>query len=154
VVFSRTLPQLATILPGALAAVPPPSGESEDGTRWTDVGAAAGAVRIDGRWNTNIDLAYDIVQVSNRFSWGVAERDPEGLGWIAGTAVHVTWQQGGAELSATGTISLDANGRATRIEMSNGIVFSRHLGPISSAGPGTGTWGEPATPEVIPITIP
>jgi hypothetical protein len=145
VVFTRQLPPVATILPGVLAPTAP-GVATEPGTRSTGVRAGPDAVAIGGRWNTNIDVVYDIVQVGDDFLWGAVGGRPEGEGHVDGLDVHVRWTVEGRSESASGRIVLDREGRASRMEMSNGIVFTRHPIQVAVIIPG-------ALPQPQPVGV-
>lgn len=145
VVFMRQLPPVVTITPGVLAPEAP-GAATEHGTRSTGVRAGPDEVAIGGRWNTNVGVVYDIVQVGNEFLWGAVGGRPEGEGHVDGLDVHVRWMAEGRVDGATGRIILDREGRANRIEMSNGIVFTRHPIQVATIIPG-------ALPQPQPVGV-
>jgi hypothetical protein len=87
--------------------------------------------QIAGKWKAGgINYEYEIYQNGSTFSWQVT--NPPSLnetarGEFTGKdSIKVTWTNRNGSDSATGRITSDANGNATRIDWSNGIVFNRN----------------------------
>ena len=81
---------------------------------------------ISGKWNSNIELVYEFTQNGDQFTWFVALNDQKGGGTLSGHNLSASWSDAGGSGSAEGRItSVDANGRAGRIEWDNGVVFER-----------------------------
>lgn len=82
---------------------------------------------IDGVWGSNIGFEYRITQSGNNFTWDVLKPIREqGRGTISGDRINASWSGNNGSGSANGRIlGLDSLKRATRIEWSNGVVFSR-----------------------------
>jgi type VI protein secretion system component Hcp len=81
---------------------------------------------ISGKWNSNIELVYEFTQNGDQFTWFVALNDQKGGGTLSGHNLSASWSDAGGSGQAEGRItSVDANGRAGRIEWDNGVVFER-----------------------------
>ena len=121
---------------------PPPRGTPEGDTGTTHRAAAAGdttepvqmkvmkvdlgPVNIAGTWKSNIALVYEITQNADRFTWTVVGGHQTARGTISGQTLNVTWaDESRGNGSAKGTIVLDSQGKAVRIQWSNGVVFTR-----------------------------
>lgn len=110
------------------------------------VPSTASASDLTGRWNSSIGLVYDITQVGQTMSWKVTTTPQTATGTVQGNTVNASWTGPGNTGSASGKIIRDQQGRAIRIEWSNGVVFTRKLPAApSTAGSAafdlTGTWG-------------
>jgi hypothetical protein len=81
---------------------------------------------ISGSWTSNIDVSYSISQTQSAFTWEAPKLHSKGEGTVTGNSISVTWTGDWGPGSATGTIKLDATGRATQIDWSNGVVFKRN----------------------------
>lgn len=96
---------LSQVVCGAAAPPPPPTA--------VDV--------LSGSW-VGYHPNYEFRQSGSTFTWWVESTQERAQGTINGVSLSVNWGAG----SATGTITAwDASGRATRIEWSNGSVFTR-----------------------------
>lgn len=82
---------------------------------------------LDGRWNSSIGFQYDISQSGTTFTWNVITPVREqGRGTLSGNSVTASWSGDNGSGSASGRITeTDSQGRAKRIEWSNGVVFFR-----------------------------
>lgn len=91
-------------------------------TRETTAGSS-----LDGRWNSSIGFQYDISQSGTTFTWNVITPVREqGRGTLSGNGVTASWSGDNGSGSASGRITeTDSQGRAKRIEWSNGVVFFR-----------------------------
>lgn len=98
----------------ALAKIPSGSGGG-------GVGGGSGGP-VNGRWNSTASNPVNIVQNGVTWTWTVEGSNEPGRGTIQGDYLRATW---GAGATATGTITQRKNGIATRIQWSNGVVFSR-----------------------------
>jgi len=88
-------------------------------------GSSSGTVSIAGRWSGYNNWVYNISQNGSTFTWSVENVSQKGEGNINGKSVSVKWEGSGSG-SATGTVTkVDSSGRATRIEWSNGVIFTR-----------------------------
>jgi len=87
------------------------------------VKSGGGAVSIAGTWSGSNGWVYNISQNGSTFTWVVEGVSQKGEGNINGKSVSAKWDGGG---SARGEVKADANGRATRIEWSNGVIFTRN----------------------------
>jgi photosystem II stability/assembly factor-like uncharacterized protein len=84
---------------------------------------------ISGTWRSNIGLVYQINQEGDSFTWNVESIRQRGEGTIAGGELNATWQGRSGRESGRGRVTAaDQNGRATRLEWSNGVVFTREGG--------------------------
>ena len=81
---------------------------------------------ISGSWTSNIDVSYSISQTQSAFTWEAPKLHSKGEGTVTGNSISATWTGDWGSGSATGTIKLDATGRATQIDWSNGVVFTRN----------------------------
>jgi hypothetical protein len=86
-------------------------------------------------------------QNGNQFVWDVASNHERAQGTIQGTGVSASWAGDWGPGQASGTVTVDPNGQAVRIDWSNGVVFQRagSTRPSVVAGPSTiadvsGTW--------------
>ncbi len=82
-------------------------------------------IGIAGTWKSNVGLVYEITQNKEKFTWKVIGMNQVGEGTITGDAVSVTWIDPKGRGGAKGKIILDRDGKAVRIEWSNGVVFRR-----------------------------
>jgi hypothetical protein len=90
--------------------------------------APARPTGIAGRWLGTNGVSYEITQNGDQFFWsseGSAGRHDRGRGAIEETRVRASWVGDWGPGSAEGQISFDGNGRAVRIDWTNGVVFSR-----------------------------
>jgi hypothetical protein len=82
-------------------------------------------IDIAGTWKSNIGLVYEIAQNKDKFTWKVQGQSQIGEGTVAGDAISVTWTDPKGRGGAKGKIVLGRDGKAARIEWSNGVVFRR-----------------------------
>ncbi|MGA3165279.1 MAG: hypothetical protein ABSF14_04090 [Terriglobia bacterium] len=81
---------------------------------------------IVGEWQGNTGIRYTIRQDGASFTWWAAAIHEKATGTIRGRELSASWEGDNGSHSATARItSEDGNGRATRIEFSNGAVFTR-----------------------------
>jgi hypothetical protein len=135
---------IATLIPAMLTAVSPGIGFSEmvitthDGKilrvpvnnrdiQKIEFTRETAALSLDGRWNSSIGFQYDITQSGKNFTWNVITPVREqGRGTLSGNNVTASWSGDNGSGSAEGRITeSDSQGRAQRIEWSNGVVFFR-----------------------------
>jgi hypothetical protein len=85
------------------------------------------ALSIEGIWGSSIGFQYKISQSGNNFTWNVMKPLREqGRGTISGNNINASWSGDNGSGSANGRImGVDSLNRASRIEWSNGVVFSR-----------------------------
>jgi hypothetical protein len=82
--------------------------------------------KLTGTWNSSIGVKYEITQRGENFNWTAAQLNQQGAGTISGKAVSAQWRGGGPPGSAKGRITdSDKEGKATRIEWDNGVIFFR-----------------------------
>ncbi len=103
---------------GGSSPAPPPTPSP------TPTPGSSGAPEIAGPWNGSNGLTYYIIQNNNTFTWE-ATNGEVGNGTINGTNINASWKGGFASGSGSGTIILNAQGMATRINWNNGVVFTR-----------------------------
>lgn len=82
---------------------------------------------LSGVWHSKIGLTFDMSQqdVSVGFNWTVRERPMPGNGEAIGSWLHVSWVDVGQPFEASGIVERDADNRATRITLSNGVTLTR-----------------------------
>jgi photosystem II stability/assembly factor-like uncharacterized protein len=81
---------------------------------------------VSGTWQSNIGLVYEIKCSGNTFNWRVASTGETAQGEVEGEILFASWRSRKGEQSARGAIvKVDDQGKALRIEWSNGVVFSR-----------------------------
>jgi hypothetical protein len=81
---------------------------------------------IDGVWKSNIGAAYEIMQHGGKFLWWSERLNETAMGVVQGNRMRATWN--GSNGAGTGEAKItrfDDQGRARRIEWSNGVVFTR-----------------------------
>ncbi|MGQ0800563.1 MAG: hypothetical protein ACT4NL_10695 [Pseudomarimonas sp.] len=100
-------------------SVPPPT-----------TSAPRSTISIAGSWNSNIGYTYEIAQSGMSFTWVVSNK-PElkerGEGSITESGkINASWTNVNGQGRADGTVfALDSNGRASRVQWSNGVIFER-----------------------------
>ena len=83
---------------------------------------------IHGDWVASSGVGYQITQIGPTFTWWAAAIHEKATGTINGQQLSASWDGDNGPSSSTARItSVDAGGRATRIEFSNGAVFTRPL---------------------------
>jgi hypothetical protein len=83
---------------------------------------------ILGTWNSNTTqkYRYTLVPDGYDFAWYLSEIREQGKISVKGDILSASWSNQKTSGSATGRITtVDANNRATRIEWSNGVIFTR-----------------------------
>ncbi len=81
---------------------------------------------ILGTWNSNIKYRYTLTPDGYDVVWYLDEMREHGKITIDGDTLHATWNNPQTSGSATGHVTkFDENGRAIRIEWSNGAIFTR-----------------------------
>ena len=82
---------------------------------------------IAGTWNSSIAFKYEITQTGNAFSWNViTPKNEQGRGTIQGASLTASWSGNNGSGTATGKVAKTGpDGRALRIEWSNGVIFFR-----------------------------
>lgn len=83
---------------------------------------------ILGAWNSNTPAKYiyTIVPDGDGFAWYLSEIREQGKIIVKGDTLYASWTNQRTSGSATGRVTkFDANNRATRIEWSNGGIFTR-----------------------------
>lgn len=85
-------------------------------------------VDISGNWAYGTEWVYTITQNGMDFTWYMATLNEKAKGTITGKSVSATWfyKDGSVKGSGTGTVKVDASGRATQIDWSNGVGFKRN----------------------------
>jgi hypothetical protein len=84
-------------------------------------------INLAGTWQSSIGAVYEITQEGNQFTWFAAKFNQTGKGYINEKNVAASWSDKEVTGSATGEITkTDAQGRATEIRWSNGVVFTRN----------------------------
>ena len=87
----------------------------------TDEGGA-----LSGVWNSNIGAVYEVWQYDDRFIWWADSLHETAMGRVQGATIHASWSGNNGDGSGAAVVNnIDSNGRAHRIEWSNGVVFSR-----------------------------
>jgi hypothetical protein len=83
-------------------------------------------VKLQGTWKSSIGQVYEVRQRGEQFGWSVANSDEKGRGTCQGMAVSASWSGSAGTGSAKGNVtSVDASGKAARIEWDNGVIFFR-----------------------------
>lgn len=103
--------------------------EADDSTS-VDLDVADESVSIEGPWNSSIGYTYQIAHTGSTFTWTVTNQPQlgeTGSGELTGTRnLKASWTNVNGSGSAEGSVgAVDANGRATRIDWTNGVVFTR-----------------------------
>jgi len=83
---------------------------------------------ILGTWNSNTTSKYRYTFAPDGYDvvWRLSAIDEDGKITIKGDTLYASWKNNKTSGSATGRATqVDANNRATRIEWSNGVVFTR-----------------------------
>lgn len=83
---------------------------------------------VSGLWESNIGSVYQISQNGSNFEWIVKNKNEVGNGTIKGVNLSAQWRgrQGGG--AAQGKITVvNSEGKATKIQWNNGVVFHRTL---------------------------
>ena len=88
-----------------------------------------GTPNLAGTWKA-LSWVYEITQNGTSFSWRItndAVYNESATGEILdGNKIKATWTNKNGTDSGTATITVDSNGRATRMVFSNGVVFTRN----------------------------
>ncbi len=81
---------------------------------------------ISGTWASSIKRTYEIVQQGHEFTWTVQGTNQKATGMIEGEHLAAEWSGGFGSGHAEGFITeADQTGRPTKIEWSNGVIFTR-----------------------------
>lgn len=81
---------------------------------------------VSGVWNSNIGAVYEVWQYGDRFLWWSDSLNETAMGRVQGSSIHASWSGKNGDGSGVAVVkNVDSNGRAHRIEWSNGVVFSR-----------------------------
>lgn len=81
---------------------------------------------ISGVWNSNIGAVYEIWQYGGRFLWWADTLNETAMGRVQGSTIQARWSGNNGDGSGVAVIkNIDGQGRAHRIEWSNGVVFTR-----------------------------
>jgi hypothetical protein len=130
--FNEKLSSLIVRLKGAAPPVPERGGPGGTPHRAPPAGTAPtpmtlGTINanIAGTWKSNTGLTYEITQENDRISWLILGSDQKGMGTVAGNTVNARWYDSQGSGAAKGNISLNAQGKAIRIDWSNGVIFTR-----------------------------
>ncbi len=110
---------------GTVHRAPPAGGEAPKPVELKLGTITVEPISIAGTWKSNIGLVYEITQSKDKFTWKVLGQNQAGEGTITGKAVSVTWTDTKGRGGAKGKIILDRQGKAVRIEWTNGVVFTR-----------------------------
>ena len=103
----------------------PPAGDTPKTVQMKLGTINLGIADISGVWKSNIGLVYEIVQDNDKFTWIVTIQNQLGEGLITGDSISATWSDRKGRGSAKGKIIKNREGKAIRIEWSNGVVFTR-----------------------------
>jgi hypothetical protein len=117
-----------TPLPSAVQS-PPPSQQKQvvpkqlEGFQVQELKATP---QLSGTWESSIRIKYEIAQRGESFTWTAGQLNQKASGTISGKEVSAQWRGEGRPGAAKGRITqMDKDGRATRIEWDNGVVFFR-----------------------------
>lgn len=85
------------------------------------------AADIAGTWNSSVNYRYTLVAAGpGEYTWYLGPIEETGRIKVSGNELSATWSNPRTSGSANGRVTeTDASGRATRIEWSNGAVFTR-----------------------------
>ena len=109
----------------------------------TPAGPSPGGPDISGTWESSVQRTYDVVQSGNSFTWTVKGTNEKAKGVVEGDHIVAEWTGGIGAGRAEGHVAgMDETGRISRIEWSNGVVFTRSGGGREGAA-------KPAGPAVV-----
>jgi len=103
----------------------PPAGDAPKTVQMKLGTIAVDPINIAGTWKSNIGSVYEIIQNKDKFTWKVTAKSQTGEGTITGDSLSATWVDPQGRGGAKGKIILDGQGKAIRIQWSNGVVFTR-----------------------------
>jgi hypothetical protein len=88
------------------------------------------ATDLSGTWDSNVGLVYEISRTSDGFMWRVTDSPQLGRITVEGQRLNASWgpQDGPTKGSATGTVTDHVDGKPSRIQWSNRVVFTRRAG--------------------------
>jgi hypothetical protein len=66
-----------------------------------------------------------MTQNGDSFAWSAAKIGEAARGKLTGNNIEASWNGNWGSGSASGSVEIDADGRAVRIRWSNGVVFTR-----------------------------
>ncbi len=82
--------------------------------------------QLSGTWESSIRIKYEIIHRGESFTWTASQLKQQASGRVSGKEVSAKWRGEGRPGAAKGRITqMDKDGRATRIEWDNGVVFFR-----------------------------
>ncbi len=110
---------------GTVHRAPPAGGDAPKTVQMQLGTITVEPISIAGSWKSNVGLVYEIAQNKDKFTWKIIGMNQVGEGTITGDAVSVTWTDPKGRGGAKGKIILDRDGKAVRIEWSNGVIFRR-----------------------------
>ena len=124
---TRCLPISFCLLVAAVSLFSAASEESNTVKNHAGIAIQGTAIpNIAGDWVASSGVGYQITQNGSAFTWWAAALHEKATGTINGQQLNASWDGGNGPHSATARVtSVDAGGRATRIEFSNGAVFTR-----------------------------
>ena len=103
--------------------------------------AATTTADISGTWHSSVGIDYVIAQTGGQFSWFLPAINETGKGTLNGPNLSVSWSGLAGNGSTTGKVTqVDAAGKATRIDWSNGAVFTKQASPVPSVIDISGLW--------------
>jgi hypothetical protein len=87
----------------------------------------AGAVDLNGLWESSSEPIYNITQSGNNITWTVQGSDEKGKGTISNNQnISANWSSSKGSGSWSGRITkTDNQGKAVRIEWNHGVFFAR-----------------------------
>lgn len=107
------------------------------------------AAKIEGTYGSNLGIDFTLRQDGERFTWELPQLLQRAEGTIRGINLEVRWTDPNGQGEATGrVIESDAQGRATRIEWSNGVVMTRKTEAAVTLPPSNGVSGPPKDVEM------
>jgi hypothetical protein len=118
--MERLRPEEAARRPGE-----PEVRRAEEGRR-AEPPASPAPIDISGEWHSNVPGAFRIKQNGEEFTWEGIDRRNVGRGLIKGRELEASWEGEPESGRATGeAVEATPEGRAFRIQWSNGMVFFR-----------------------------
>lgn len=82
-------------------------------------------IDVSGKWwIVNTTFAIEVAQEGKQLTWFFAEYNQRGTGSVDERTIIISWQEAAGLQALTGQIvTVNANGRAMRMELSNGVVL-------------------------------
>jgi len=118
--MERLRPEEAARRPGE------PEVRRAEGGRRAEPSASPAPIDISGEWHSNVPGAFRIKQNGDEFTWEGIDRRNAGRGRIKGRDLEASWEGEPEAGQATGeAVEATPEGRAFRIQWSNGMVFFR-----------------------------